>query len=195
MIQPIKSDDPLMKNIPDTVTRFEYENMVIEILHQEKKEFDLILIIKETPDIHYHIYQEKGEIYFHKTFHSKDGRERHESIDIEKSLKKLGEIMLEVFSKAEKIDLNDNRFIGRMVYFITHNEMNVEIKTKKKVIFGQEVQVDEVIFEEINKNFHKLGIIIDDNESEEEMIFINDGDIFRLNLELLNQYENSNILG
>jgi len=194
MIQPIKSDDPLMKNVPDTVTRFEYENVAIEIRHPEKKEMDILLIMKETPDIHYHIYQEKGEIYFHKTFHSKDGQEKHESIDIKKSLKKLEEVMSEVFSKAEKLDLNDSKFIGRKVYFLTHNEMNIEKQTKKKVIFGQEVEVEEILFEQIDKNFHKLGFLIDENDSEPDMIFINDGKIFRLNLDLIKQYENSNFL-
>ena len=100
MIQPIKSNDPLMRNVSETVTRFEYEQFSIEILHQEKKELDLIIINKETPDIHYHLYQEKGEIYFHKTFHSKDGQEKWERLDIEKSTKKLKGVMLEILANV-----------------------------------------------------------------------------------------------
>jgi len=193
MIQPIKySDDPLWKNIPETATRFEYGNIIIVILHPEKKEFDWLLINKENRDFYYHMYQERGEAYFHKTKILKNGRKKHESIDLEKSIKQIGEIVSEFFSKAEKVELNDDRFIGKIVYFLGQQKLYVQEKNKKKVIFGQNYDVDEISFEKIDKTSPKLGILFDENDKEKEMIFVQNGNIFRLDLKHFEELEKSN---
>jgi len=183
VIQPIRySDDPLLKEIPDTVARFEYGNMVIVLLHPEKKEFDLIIINKENPEIHYHMYQEKGEVYFHKTHHFNDGRQKREPIDLEKSMIQVGEILSNLFSKAEKVDLNDQRFVGKLVYFLNQHKLNVQEIKKEKVIFDQNYNVEEIPFEKIDVTSHKLGFVFDENNKEKEMIFVQNGNIFRLDL-------------
>ncbi len=179
MIQPIRClDDPLLKDIPESVTKFEYGNMIIVILHPEKKEPDWLIINKETPGIYYHMYQKKSKLYFHKTYNLKNGRKKHEHIDLEKSMKKLGEILSNFFSKAEKIEINDGRFVGKFVYFLTQHQLYVKGKTEEKVIFGQNYNVEDIPFEKIDKNFHKLGFVFDENNKEKDMIFVQNERIF-----------------
>lgn len=193
MIQPIRySDDPLLRDIPESATKFEYGNMIIAMLHPEKKEFDWLIINKETPDIYYHMYQEKGEIYFHKTHNLKNGRKKHEHIDLEKSMKKLGEILSNFFSKAEKIEINDRRFIGKSVYFLTQHQLYVQEKIKERVIFDQNYNVEEIPFEKIDKNSHKLGFVFDENNKEKDMIFVQNGNIFRIDVKYFEELDNSN---
>jgi len=191
MIQPIKfNDDPLMKDIPETATKFEYENMIIVILHPEKKEFDWLIINKGTPGVYYHMYQEKGEVYFHKTYFE-NGRKKRASIDIEKSMKRLGDMLSGLFSKVEKVELNDKRFEDEIVYFLLTHELHIKEKTKEKVIFGQNYDVKEVQFIKIDTMTNQLGFIFDENDKEKDMIFIKNGNIFRLELKHLEE-ENSN---
>lgn len=182
MVLPIKfNDDSLMKDIPETATKFEYENIVFVISHPEKKEFDFLFINKEKPKIYYHMYQEKGDIYFHKTVYE-NGVKKHYPVDIEKMIRVLGNILLEVFSNVEKIYITDSRFINELVYFQTIHPLHVQEKSKRKVIFGQLYEVEEIPFPKINLNLHKLGFIFDEDNRERDMIFVKDENIFRLEL-------------
>ena len=193
MIQPIRySDDPLLKDIPDLTTKFEYGNMIITMLHPEKKELDWLIINKETPDIHFHMYQKKGELHFHKTHDVKNGRKKHEHIDLEKSMKKLGEMLSDFFSKAEKIEIDDERFVGKFVYFLTQHQLYVQEKTKESVIFDQNYNIEEVPFEKIDKKSHKLGFVFDENDKEKDMIFVQNRNIFHIDVKYFEELDNSN---
>lgn len=193
MIQPIKYfDDPLLKDIPESATKFEFANVIIAILHREKKEFDLLIINKDTPGIYYHMFQEKGEIYFKKTYRLKNGEKKYEYIDLEKFTKKLSIILSEFFSKAEKIEINDERFVGKFVYFIVNHTIHLQEKTKKRVIFGQDYDMEKILFENIDKTFNKLGFTFDKDDKEKDMIFVNYGNIFCIDIKYLDELDNSN---
>jgi len=193
MIQPIRfSDDPLMRDIPETATKFEYGNMVIAMLHPEKKELDWLIINKENPQIHYHIYQKKGEVYFLKTHNFKTSRKKHELIDIEESMKMLGKMLTNLFSKAERIYLDDKRFANEVVYFLVEHKLYVKGKTKNKVIFDQNYDVEEVSFCKIDVICHKLGFVFDKNNNEKDLVFVQNGSIFRLEIKHFEEIQNFN---
>ena len=190
MIQPIRySDDPILKEIPESAAEFEFENIKMVILHREKKEFDLLIINKETPGIYHHMFQEKGEIYFKRTQSFKNGTKKYEYIDLERSMKKLSEILSEL---VEKLEPNDGRFVGKLVYFIIIQQQFVKEKTEKKVVFGQNYDLERVLFEKIDKKLNRLGFTFDEDNKEKEMIFVKEGNIFCIDVKHLEELDNPN---
>lgn len=184
MIQPLRfNEDPLLKDFPDTAKKFEYENMIMVVLHPEKKEFDWIVINKENPGVHYHFYQEKGEIYFVITRHLKNGKKEHEHIELEKAMAGLSNVLSDLFSKAEKLDISDSRFAGKRAFMLTGTKLFIDNLIPKKVTFNQDVDYDDTLFENIDIAKNSFGVILDDDENEIATIFVNSGDVYRLNLE------------
>jgi len=195
MIQPLRfNDDPLLKDIPETALKFEYEKMIMIILHPEKKEFDWIVINKENPEIHYHMYQKKGEIYFHKTHHFKNGKKKYERIDLEKFMVQLREMLSNLFSKAEKLDLADSRFLGKKTILLTGNRLFIDESTSKKVTFDQDVDYDDTLFENIDVAKNSFGVVLDDEDNEIASIFVNNGVVYLLDLDKYEEFDDSKII-
>jgi len=68
---------------------------------------------------------------------------------------------------------------------LVSQKMVVENSTRKKVNFDQEIDYEESLFEDIDVSENRMGVICDDNGNELCMIIINDGQIFKIDLDSL----------
>ena len=108
---------------------------------------------------------------------------QHNSINFEQFGQSLSNIFTELFSNAQRLTLDDSRFVGKQTIMIISQRMVVENTTAKKVNFDQHVEYEESLFEDIDVSENRMGVICNENGNELCMIIVNDGQIFKIDLD------------
>lgn len=180
-------DDELFGQIPNSAKEFRFANFVIKLTgYRNGVPTGYIMKNTESQNEHYHIYRDQQEQHLHKTLEGKDGsKNEHIPINIEDMLQRLGLMLSMMFSQFNRINMDDNHFIGKKVIFISKPEMFVEKATSKKVFFEQEYDEYQMLFEEIDITRNWFGAVYDENDVETHMIVVKDGQIFTLDLQKL----------
>ncbi len=186
----------LSKQIPKTAKEFRFSNMVLKITKSKNDTYGLIIKNTENPKFHHTlIAKDKPELHFTK---ESDGitPNQHNWIDFEQFGQSLSNMITELFSNAQKLALDDPRFMGKNAVMIISQKMIVENSTAKKVNFDQEVEYEESLFEDIDVSENRMGIICDDDGNELCMIVVNAGQIFQIDLDSLDskEYEMNQIM-
>jgi len=181
----LTNQEELSKQIPQTAKEFRFGNMILKITKSKNGTYGFVIKNTENPKFHHTLVaKDKPEMHFTK---ESDGitPNQHNSIDFEQFGQSLSNIFTELFSNAQILSLDDPRFTGKHAIMIVSQKMIVENSTRKKVNFDQEIEYEESLFEDIDVSENRIGIICDDNGNELCMIVINDGQIFKIDLEQL----------
>ncbi len=180
----MKNKNDLSKEIPETAREFRLDDLLLKITKSEKGSVGFVVKNTNNPHNHHTFVVDGKNFSLHSTKES-DGihPNLHEEIDYEKFLIVLGKALDEIFSNAKKLSLNDPNYIERKVQVMTGQQLVFEKKTRKKVVFNQDVEGYEANFEDIDLSKKGIGAIFDDNGNEISMIIIQNNEIFEINLD------------
>jgi len=178
----------LEREIPNTAREFRFDNMVLKIT---KKNDTYGFVIKniENPKHHHTMIADK-QPSFHYTKES-DGvaPNTHQPIDYQKFQHRLVEILQDIFSTAQKVNVSDPRFANKHTLMFVSQRLFIVKKTAKKVVFDQEIEYEESLFQDIDTSENRMGFTVDENGSEECMIIVQNGDVFKIDV---NRFEHDN---
>jgi len=177
------NQDELSKQIPSTVRELRFGNVLLKITKSNNDTYGIIIKNTDNPKVHHTlIAKDKPEMHFTK---ESDGivPNQHNPIDFEVLTQSLSNMINELFSNAQKLSLDDPRFTGKPTVMIVGQKMVVEKSTAKKVNLDQEVEYEESFFEDIDVSENRMGIICDNVGNELCMIIVNDGQIFKIDLD------------
>ena len=185
----ITDPDDLSKQIPQTAREFRFGNIILKNTKSQNGTYGIIIKNTENPKFHHTLVaKDKPEMHFTK---ESDGitPNQHNSIDFEQFGQSLSNIFTELFSNAQILSLDDSRFVGKNTVMIISQKMIVENSTAKKVKLDQKVEYEESLFEDIDVSENRMGVICDDDGNELCMIVVNDGKIFKIDLDSLDSKE------
>lgn len=174
----------LAKQIPETAREFRFNNMILKITKSKNDTYGMVVKNIENPK-HHHTFVAKNEnLSLHYTKES-DGitPNRHKHIDYQEFQQGLAGILQGVFSTAQKISLDDPKLIDKYTLMFVSQKMVIAKKTAKKVIFDQEVAYEESLFQDIDTKENRIGFTFDENDVEQCMIIIQNGEIFKIDVE------------
>ena len=180
----MKNQD-LSKELPETVRELRLDKMLIKITKSEKGGIGFILKNIDNPHNHHTFVIKENNISLHQTKET-DGIQPnlHKYIDYESFISLLGRILQDVFSTSKEISVNDPCYAEKKVQVITEHQLVIETKTRKKVVFDQDIEGYEANFEDIDLSKNGMGIILDENET---MIFIQNNKIFVINFNAIEE--------
>jgi hypothetical protein len=176
----------LRSQIPLTAREFRFDNLVLKIT---KKNDTYGMVIKniETPRHHHTFIAENQKPSIHYTKES-DGivpnTQKH--IDFQQFQQTLSDILQNIFSDAQKISPSDPKFATKPILMLVSQKMFIAKKTSKKVVFDQEIGCEESFFQDITTHENRIGVMFDENGSEESMIIIQNGEIYKIDLRQFN---------
>jgi len=168
--------DDLTKEIPQDAQEFRYENMFMKITKShDGTPTGFIAKNIEEPYVHYHIYVKDDKPYFLQTVEGP--QKEHLPIDMEKALQVLARYLERVFSKAEIIQKDDKRFVGKEIVLFHRFDLQVDKIKGKEAHLAHNYELNIVNFEELDITRNWMGGIQDENYNETHMIFCKDGRI------------------
>ncbi|WP_048196854.1 hypothetical protein [Candidatus Nitrosotenuis uzonensis] len=180
-----------LSKLDKSVRVFRFADSLFKVLNEENASF---IMKNVTEQKHYHFYQKDGKPYLLLTLEkTPDNKKVHIEIDIKKMLEVIGTMLYAVFKNLERIETTDARFTGKKVALASYPTMFVDEVKRKAAYFTQEYIETETVFEEIETYETAFGAILNENGEETDMIFIRNGEIYRLDLreiaEITQKYE------
>jgi len=176
-------EDELKKHLSEKTRTIRYGNLIIKILNPNSDSPGMLVKNIEQPHIHYHIFAKDGKPYFLTTFEDATEEEKHKIIDIQKFQGELAKFFYDTFSKREKIELDDPRFVGKKIRFVSKVNLEVYDVNKKEITIGDNYEETLKNFENINEiQEDAFGVLLDDDGNESEILFLKSGDIYKLDL-------------
>jgi len=177
-------EDDLAKLFTEKTKKIRYGNIIISILNRNSKSVGLMFKNLDNPDYHLSLYFNQGNPQLHYTYEKAKSRsEKYQWIDIQEFQGKLARWFHEVFSNAEKVELNDPRFTGMNVRFISKVNLQVTDSNKKEITIGDNYETTLKKFENINEiQEDAIGVIINEDGKEKELLFLKSGDVYKLDL-------------
>lgn len=182
----LTNNEELVNEIPKTAREFRFGSMLLKITKSKNGTHGFIIKNTENPNFHHTLVaKDNPEIHFTK---ESDGvvPNQHNWIDFLQFGESLSNMLNEVLLNAQRIHRDDPRFTGKSTVMLVNQKMIVEKSTVKKVKFDQEIEYDESLFEDIDVSENRLGIICDDEGNELCMIIVNDRQIFKIDLDMMN---------
>jgi len=180
----LREEDKLKEQIPETVKEFRYENVIIKITKSKTGSVGLVIKNIEWENHHFTFVVKDRKITMHRTDEgSKNKSKVRQDIDFEKVMKELAKLLGNIFKEAEKLDLTDSRFLGKRSIMLTGTNLFIDELKTKKVTFDQDLDYDDTLFENIDTAKNSFGVILDNNDDEVATIFVNNGDVYRFDLE------------
>ena len=185
--------EELAKQIPKTAREFRFNNMILKITKSKNDVYGMVVKNIENPRHHHTFVAEEENPSFHYTKES-DGTipNRHEHIDYQEFQQSLANILQSIFSAAQEISLDDSNFVDKHTLMFISQKLIIIKKTAKKVIFDQEIEYEESLFQDMDTRENRIGFTFDENGTEQCMIIIKNGKIFKIDVEQF-QPENSEI--
>ena len=174
----------LDKQIPETAKEFRFANMFFKITRPEKSTVVWLVKNLEQPHEHYTFVVKSGKVSLHQTKEdNKKMPKQREWIDYERMMMKLGKMLERFFKDFQEIELTDPRFIGKKAVLLWGTRLLVEKADSKQVFFDQDIDYDEVLFENIDVAKNAVGTLMDDDDNEIGiMIIINNGSVYQMDL-------------
>ncbi len=183
-------DNRLAKEIPRTVREFRFGNMILKITKSQTGSVGMMIKNEEWENEHYMFVFNKEQASMHHTkerFQNKPSI--HQKIDFEKVLQIIGKALEKMLRSSEKLELTDQQYLGKKAFLMTDSRLFIVQKKSKKVRFDQDIDFNETLFENIDTAQNAFGVICDSNDKELCSIFVNNGDVYRLKPEELNDKE------
>lgn len=188
----LTNQDDLVQNIPKTAREFRFGNMILIITKSKQGTYGFVIKNKDNPKHHYTLVA-KDKPDFHYTTESKGNNpNQHQHLDLEYFSQELGKEIERVFSSAKKIKLDDVEYHGKKILILHSQKMVISEKTRKKVIFDQEIEYEEIFFENLDTSENYMGFVFDDNDQEQEILIVQNGEIFIIDIDVF-EPENSNL--
>jgi len=177
----LTNNEELAQEIPKTAREFRFDNMLLKITKSKNDTYGLMIKNTENPKHHHTFVAEEENPSLHYTKES-DGKtpniQKH--IDYHQFQQSLADILQGIFSSAEKITLDNPMLADKQTLMFVSQKMIISKKTTKKVIFDQEIEYEESLFQDIDTSENRMGFTIDENDLEQCMIIVQNGEIFKI---------------
>ena len=180
----LTNNEELAEEIPKTAREFRFDNMVLKITKSKNDTYGLVIKNTENPKHHHTFVLEEENPSLHYTKES-DGitpnTQKH--IDYKQFQQSLADILHSIFSSAQKITLDNPRLVNKQTIMFVSQKMILSQKTAKKVIFDQEIEYEESLFQDIDTSENRLGFTLNEKGEEQCMIIVQNGEIFKIDVE------------
>jgi len=173
-------EDDFAKLFTEKTKKIRFGNIIISILKPKSKSVGLLFKNLDNPDYHLTLFFNQGRPELHYT---DEKTKEKQWINIQEFQGELARWFHEVFSNAEKIEVNDPRFVGMDVRFISKVNLQVTDSSKREIIVGDNYKTEMKKFENINEiQEDAVGVIIDEDGKEKELLFLKSGDVYKIDL-------------
>ena len=180
----LTNNEELGQEIPKTAREFRFDNMLLKITKSKDDTYGLVVKNTENPKHHHTFVLEEKNPSLHYTKES-DGitPNIHKPIDYQQFQQRLSDILRSIFSSAQKVTSDNPMLADKQTLMFVSQKMIISKKTAKKVQFDQEVEYEESLFQDIDTSENRIGFTLDENGVEQCMIIIQNGEIFKIDIE------------
>ena len=182
-------EDDLAKLLTEKIRVIRYGNLIIKALNPNSDSPGIMVKNQDNPYLHFHLYSKNGKPKFHYTLEDvKLESKKHRPIDIQEFQGDLAKWFQEAFKDSEKLEVNDPKFLGRQVRFLSKVNLKVKAVNNKEILIGDDYETTLKKFENINEiQEDAMGFLLDENGNEKEVLFLKSGDVYKLDLSSIEQ--------
>src|SRR5437879_4168247 len=184
----MSTNENLFENIPQNIRRFRYENSLI-FYRKDNDSVDLYFKnIEEHSHIHFFDKNKKSGMVL--TREDRRGKKNeHITINPETFLKSLGNACFSTWSLIEWIDPQDPNLKGKIVTLCSIPRLVLDKIQGRKAYFKNEMNVEEMVFEDIDPYEMRFGTIQNKKGLETDALLVRNGEIYRLNVKEIKKLE------
>lgn len=180
----LTNSEELAEEIPKTAREFRFDNMLLKITKSKNDTYGIVIKNIENPKHHHTFVAEEKNPSLHYTKES-DGilPNTHKHIDYQQFQQSLADILQDIFSSAQKITLDNPMLEDKETIMFVSQKMIISKKTNKKVVFDQEIEYEESLFQDIDTSENRIGFTLNEKGEEQCMIIVQNGEIFKIDVE------------